>query len=170
MRDAVAALKQSHERRAVTVANDVYALTQNRIIQKGEDSKGSRFPGYSKKQVPKFFFRGRSRNAGAETRVAKAKKTLSYEDFRKINNLQTGHVDLYFTGEMWRGTGVAVVGKQNGRIMVAIQGKTEPAKKKVDWNSARYGESILTPSSREIDMARRAYFAATIKTLKPFFG
>ena len=102
-------LVSSRETVAVQVASNLLAQVENRIIQKGEDSEGVKFPGYSTKQVPKYFFYGKSRNAGADNRVKKSKSpTLSYQGFRQLNNLQTQHVDLYFTGEMWRGTGVAV--------------------------------------------------------------
>lgn len=162
-------LVSSRETVAVQVASNLLAQVENRIIQKGEGSEGVKLPGYSTKQVPKYFFYGKSRNAGADGRVRKSKKTtLSYQDFRQLNNLQTQHVDLYFTGEMWRGTGVTVTKSLFTQTQVTIQGRTKPAKDKIEWNSARYGGSILKPQKDEIEAARRAYQKDRINRIKRF--
>lgn len=172
--NAIAVLKNellvSREKVAVQIAANLLAQVENRIIQKGEDSNGNKFPGYSNTQVPKYYYYGKSRNTGADNRVKKAKtKTLSYEQFRQINGLQTQHVDLYFTGEMWRGTGVKVEKNIFGFTSVSIQGRTKPAQDKIRWNSDRYGESILKPQKDEIEAARRAYQTDRINRIKKAF-
>lgn len=148
----------SRETVAVQIASNLLAQVENRIIQKGEDADGVKFPGYSTTPVPKFFFYGRSRNNGADTRVRKAKtKTLSYKEFRGLNNLQTQHVDLYFTGEMWNHTGVEITKRLFAFTQVSIKGKTKEAQNKIGWNSERYGGYILKPQKDEIEAARKSY-------------
>mgnify|MGYP003394339606 CR=1 FL=1 len=165
IRAAIDDLTRSREPEAVQIASNLYAQIQNRIIQTGKDKDGDRLPGYSTAQVPKYWFHGRSRNTGADARVrASKKKTLSYSEFRSLNSLQTNHVDLYFTGEMWRETGVTVEKRLFRATHVRIQGKTPEAAQKVEWNSARYG-NILEASTAELEAARRAYVQSRIKTI-----
>lgn len=151
-------LETTMDEDAVEVAHNLYAQIQNRIIQTGKDSGGAKLKPYSQKQVPKYFYYGRSRSAGADTRVRSVKKqTISYEEFHRLNNLQTGHTDLYFTGEMWGGTGVQITTRLFFFRSVEISGRTHNARQKIDWNSERYGGSILEPSFSEVEAAKRAY-------------
>lgn len=167
LKDIIERLDGTREERAVMAASDLYARIQNRIIQTGKDSDGGKIPGYSQTQAPKYFYYGRSRNSGADNRVRRSdKKTLSYTEFRQLNSLQVDHVDLFFTGEMWRGTGVEITRRAFRETVVSIKGKTPEAEQKIEWNSARYGESILTPSMQEIDNVNRIYGEATIKALR----
>lgn len=164
---AINTIKTSGERRAFIIASDVYAQVQSRIIQTGKGSDGRKFKGYSTKPLPKYFFTGKSRNAGAEQRVAKAKK-VSYKKFRQLNLLPVDHVSLYFTGAMWRGTGVTLASKAPGRVIVRIEGKTQEAEQKIEWNSLRYGP-ILEPSKKELNAARAAAKGLLIRELKTIF-
>lgn len=160
----------SREKVAVQIASNLLAQVENRIIQKGEDADGQKFPGYSTTQVPKYFFYGRSRNTGSDNRVKKSKaSTLSYKEFRGLNNLQTQHVDLYFTGEMWQYTGVEVSKRLFFLTQVTIKGKTKAAKDRIGWNSDRYGGNILKPQKDEIDAARKAYIIDRRNRILKFF-
>lgn len=170
IRAAINFVAASRESEAVRIASDTLALVESRIIQTGKNSDGNKLPGYSKTQLPKSSFYGKSRNGGAEARVRKAKKTLSYSEFRELNNLQAGHVDLYFTGEMWRGTGVIVEKRLLRSTRVIIGGRTPESSNKIDWNSARYGGSILEPSAKELQQVRQAWRDARIKELRRIFG
>lgn len=162
------ALTSSREADAVRVASDTLALVESRIIETGKGADGSRFPGYSQKKMPAHFYAGKSRSAGAEQRVKKA-GSLSYAEFRQLNNLQTGHVDLYFTGEMWRGTGVIVEKRLLRSTFVRIGGRTPQSAKKIELNSARYGGSILEPSVSEVQEVERAWAAARRARMSRFF-
>ncbi len=162
------ALASSREPEAVRVASDTLALVESRIIETGKDADGGRFPGYSQKKVAASNYAGKSRNAGAAERVKRA-KNLSYAEFRQLNNLQTGHVDLYFTGEMWRGTGVIVEKRLLRSTLVRIGGRTPESARKIDLNSARYGGSILEPSDAELAQVKAAWAAARASRLRLIF-
>lgn len=162
------ALTSSRESDAVRVASDTLALVESRIIETGKDAEGVRLPGYSQKKVAASNYAGKSRSAGAAEKVKRA-KNLSYAQFRQLNNLQTGHVDLYFTGEMWRGTGVIVEKRLIGSTFVRIGGRTPEAARKIDLNSARYGGSILEPSDTELAQVKAAWAAARASRLRTFF-
>lgn len=169
LRNAAQALTASRETAAVRVASDLRALVQSRIIQTGTNADGQKFPAYSRKKAPAYLYVGKSRNAGAEARVKKA-GSLSYAEFRELNNLQTDHVDLYLTGQMWRNTGVVVERRLLRSTLVRIEGRTSDAAQKIDWNSLRYGGSILEPSQQEIQQARKAYFDDRRNLLRRTFG
>ena len=162
------ALTSSREADAVRVASDTLALVESRIIETGKDADGSRFPGYSTRKMPASRFAGKSRNSGAEQRVKKA-GSLSYAEFRQLNNLQIGHVDLYLTGEMWRGTGVIVQKRQFRSTLVRIGGRTPESARKIALNSERYGGSILEPSLLEIQQVNAAWLAARRNRMARFF-
>lgn len=170
LRTAISTVTASRETEAVRIASNTLALVESRIIQTGKDSDGKRLPGYSTTQLPKSSYYNKSRNTGSDNRVRKAKKTLSYMGFRQLNNLQTDHVDLYFTGEMWRGTGVIVEKRLLRSTRVVIGGRTPESSNKIDWNSARYGQSILEPSALELQQVRTAWRDARLKELRRIFG
>lgn len=131
-------LNGTQERRAVEVASDLRAQVQNRIITTGTDADGNNFPAYS----------------------------TQYKKTRKDKGRQTDHVDLFFSGQMWRGTGLEVTKSILYSTTVAIRGKNADAANKIDWNSARYGGSILEPSEAEIAAATRKYGEVTLKAIR----
>lgn len=158
LRRAAKGLRATHQERAIGVASDLHAMIRDRVIQSGTDSDGRKFPAYSTAPVPKFYYFGRSRNNGADQKVRKLKKkTLSYREFRTINGLQVAHVDLFFTGGMWRGTGVRIKNREADLVTVEILGKTEESREKLTWNNLRYKTNILAPSESELAIARRTY-------------
>ena len=167
-RIAIDSLTSSREADAVRVASDTLALVESRIIETGKDADGVKFPAYSTRKMSASRFAGKSRNAGAEARVKKA-KALSYAEFRQLNNLQTGHVDLYLTGEMWRGTGVIVEKRLLRSTLVRIGGRTPESARKIDLNSIHYKGSILEPSPIEIQQVRAAWLLARKNRLSRIF-
>jgi hypothetical protein len=170
IRGIAIAIKQTSEQRAVAVSGDVLAAVQNRILNTGKKSDGSKFPKYSKTQLPKFWFFDRSLNNGSGNRVKRLKKkTISYAEFRKLNNLRTDITDLRFTGEMWKGVKVVVDSRSFGRVSVSLKGTTKPSAQKVEWNSLRYGGSILTPSKDELRLARKVYTISVTSLFKSIF-
>ena len=132
------ALIGTHDKDAVQIASDLYALTQNRIIQKGEDSKGIPFRPYAP--------------LTRKLRTAKGR--------------QIAHVDLFFTGQMWRNSGVQITSRYFGGVKVEVIGKTPDAKRKVDLNSQRYGGNILQPSIAEINTVKAAYLKRRLSRIR----
>lgn len=166
LQKAIDNLNANRERDAVQAASNLYAQIQNRVIQKGETSTGSKFPPYSTRQIPKRFWYGKGRNSTANTRIRNAKGNLSYSDVRRFSNLQTQHRDFYFTGDMWRGTGVRVQGRFLRSTLVSIGGRSFTALQKLKQNSDREGRNILEPSQAEIDAVKRAYAALRLKNIR----
>lgn len=162
-------LRRNKTKTALRIGFDVLALVKKRVQLTGKDSKGKPFPGYSHAVVPKPFFYGRSRSPGAEQRLkAKTSWFVSYKEFRDINDLETDFVDLTFTGQMWKRTGVKLIKSTSALTVVELGGRNEDAQNKINWNSKRYGESILTLSKKEEDMVYDAYRAYILKTFKQF--
>lgn len=135
------ALKGSIDKDAAQIASNLRALVQDRIIRTGTDARGLPFPPYAPLTVK----------------------------LRNAKGRQTGHVDLYFTGEMWRGVGVVKERVLIFGVRYSIEGRTSPVQRKIDLNSERYGGSILEPSLEEIELTRRAWAAARIKLIQSKF-
>lgn len=131
------------------------SLIHNRILNDGIDGAS-----YSTNPLPAYFFTGKSISAGGDARVkAKNKankgKGISYVDFRDANNLQTNHVDLRLSGDMWRDADVTdntqfglkntTIAEFKGSIKYQ-NGKTTA--EIADYNASRYGD-FLTPTKQE---------------------
>lgn len=72
-----------------------------------------------------------------------------YEEFRRIQGLQTEHKDYNYTGDMWRNTGV--LKEKTDSKFVYIGGKTPMAQNLINKNSQRDKEPIIMPSPKEIE-------------------
>lgn len=164
-------LNGSRDRVAFGIASNLYAQMHDRIIRTGKDSDGDRFPGYSTKPLPKFWLYGTGRTPSFDKKVRQEPgKGVSYKRARQLDNLQTEHVDLHRTGEMWQGTGVTIERRLLRSTLIRIEAKTQNAKKKVEWNSERYGGSILENSKTEIEAAKRAWALDRIARIKKGFS
>lgn len=159
----------SRETVAVQIASNLLAQVENRIIQKGEDADGVKFPGYSTTPVPKFWFYGTGRTRTFDDKVKKFPgNTLSYKQARVLDNLQVDRVDFFRTGEMWQHTGVEITKRLFAFTQVSIKGKTKEARDKIGWNSDRYGTYVLKPQKGEVEKERRAYQIDRINRIKKF--
>jgi len=130
------------------------SLIHDRILNEGIEGKS-----YSTNLLPAYFFTGKSISAGGEAKVkAKNKankyKGVSYEEFRTANNLQTNHVDLRLSGDMWRDMDVL---ESTGTLRVTtIAGSKNSITYKdgqktgdvVGYLAERYGD-FLTPTPQE---------------------
>lgn len=138
---------------AVAVAGaDLCADIADRIINRGQNDEGAKFSPYSTKQVPAFWYMGRSLNAAGEAKVkaaAKKKQGVSYKEFREYNNRPTNFKNFSFSQEMWRGFGVKSVEQKGGTYTLVIGGKTKESEEKIGWMSGQEGGSIIAPSAEE---------------------
>lgn len=141
IRATINALKGSVQKDAAQSASNLRALVQDRIIRTGTDARGLPFPPYAPLTVK----------------------------LRSTKGRQTDHVDLYFTGEMWRGVGVVKERVLIFGVRYSIEGRTAPVQRKIDLNSERYGGSILEPSLEEIEMERNARALRRFKVLLEAF-
>lgn len=137
---------------------DLCADIANRVINDGESESGGLFTPYSTKEVPAFWYIGRSRNSAADARVraiARQRGALSYRDFRGLNNLPTSPKNFSFTNEMWRGFGVKKAVYQNGQYILTIGGKTSASADKIAWMAGQEGRSIIAPNDEELNRIAR---------------
>jgi hypothetical protein len=135
------------------IGSDAIAVIKTRIQQRGESADGSRFPGYSTKEVPSFFFEGKGKrklkkDSFGET-ILQQNDFLSYKQWREENGLQTDYVDMTFTGEMMRSLKIIEQGNTPDGYAVKIAGGTEEGDQKFDWNSKRYGDVLRVSKEEE---------------------
>lgn len=151
------AIQREAERKVLEAGADLAALVINRVIQTGKDSNGNQFTPYSNVPVPAFFYFNRSRTGSAESAIrAKAKKreSVSYSDFRRINNLNTNIKNFEFTGAMWRSFRPLSVQVTGGvyRVTIGVSNATEA--QKLEWLSEQEGKSIVKPTADELDLVK----------------
>lgn len=138
------------------------SLIQDRILNEGVE--GER---YSTNPLPAYFFTGKSISAGGEAKVkAKNKankyKGISYTDFRQANNLQTNHVDLRLSGDMWidmdvlesNRSGFKVITEAGSKNSITYQGG-QTTGQVVGYLAERYGD-FLTPTRQEEEILNNA--------------
>lgn len=154
------ALANNMEREALRAGADIAAVVENRVVSTGRNAEGQPFSPYSDKQVPAFWFYGRSRNNSGERKVqaaAKKKQGVSYRQFRQFNGLNTGNKNFEFTGEMWQGFGIKEVRQvRPGVYEVTIGGKNERTRSLLGYHEAREGIDITEPSNQEIRQLQAA--------------
>lgn len=73
-----------------------------------------------------------------------------YEEFRRIQGLQTAYKDYTYNGEMWRNT--KVLKEKTDSKFVYIGGTTPMAQNKINLNSKRDGQPITMPNPEEIEI------------------
>ena len=143
---------------SATITKTGLSFIHDRILNEG-------LPGvkYSTNKLPGFFFTGKSiSDLGKDAVNSVIKKNqksgtpgISYEEFRKANGLQTSHVDLRLTGDMWSDMDV-LEGSGAGFKYITEAGSknsiTYPDGKKtgdiVGYLAERYGD-FLTPTIAE---------------------
>lgn len=138
-----------------TLAQSGLSLIHDRILNEGIQGQS-----YSINLLPAYFFTGKSISAAGEAKVkAKNKankyKGISYTEFREANNLQTTHVDLKVSGDMWRDMAVLENNQSGFKITTVVGSKGSITYKGgqktsdiADYNFKRYGD-FLTPTKEE---------------------
>ena len=164
-----------------SVAKNAYALLRDRIINEGKKGDGSSLGKYSDTELPLFFYKGKSLNAGGDKAIEKAKKErrgLSYEDFREANNRPVDHVTTNFSGQTWKDIGVVKQQVQGGTIITTVGAKNTIARtsgnKTIDTDTIlsglgdRYGD-LLQVSQTEEELLANTYDAELQKLIDKFF-
>ena len=154
IRKAKAELLSNLLPQATITGADAAALVENRIVSKGERADGGKFSPYSTKGVAAFRYFGRSRNAAGERAVrdaAKKKQEVSYQDFRRLNGLNTSVKNFQFTGEMWQGFGVVDIRVVSpGIAEVTIGGTNARTAFLLKAHAEREGASLTGNSKSEL--------------------
>lgn len=141
---------------ATSVSLTGKALAERTIKDKGFGAT------YSLQEVPVWFFSGKELNASGkayiETKQGKGKKKKkkleniteadlydgmgTWKEFREAQGLQTGHVDLTFSGKMWAGM-FPREAYQNGNLFIAPLGhNNKEGQNEMNWNRDRYGDFV----------------------------
>lgn len=97
------------------------ALIQERIQELGEDSNEVSLNPYSE----------------------------SYKKIRQKRGFEVGHVNLTFTGQMWRGTRIISEGATSNGYEVIIGGSDPDSKNKLGFNSEHYGDVLRLAKKEE---------------------
>lgn len=139
-------LKRQLPNKSTEIGLDAVDMITSRIIETGKNAQGSdlRYKGkvYSDTEVPAFFFKNKSRTGSAEAMVQSFiddGETLSYEEFRQINNLPTDHVTLSFTSRMWNAFTVIEVIDQTGAVKIKLGTRQTEEAEKLQYQVDRYG-------------------------------
>ena len=164
-----------------SIAKNAYALIRDRIINEGKKGDGSSLGKYSDTELPLFFYKGKSLNAGGEKAIEKAKKErrgLSYEDFREANNRPTDHKTFNFSGQMWRDIDVIKQQVQGGVIITTVGAKNTIARtsgnKTIDTDTIMEGlrdqsGDFLAVSQSEEDLLAITYDTELQKLIDKHF-
>lgn len=107
----------------LSLTTDAKALIQQRVQEKGLNANNTKTPDYSP----------------------------AYANRRKKKGLQTGYMDLTFTGEMFRSIGVTDKKTEGEKTIITLAGRDEFTQNKIDWNSEKQFE-VLKLSKEEEDI------------------
>lgn len=124
---------------AEIIATTAKAVAERTIKDKGFNEV------YSSVKVPAWFLSGKELNAGGKQFIEhkmQMKEDTNWKELRDAQGLQTGHVDLSYSNEMWSGM-FPQEASQHGDKYIARLGHTNDAgQKKMNWNRDRYGDFI----------------------------
>jgi|SRR6188768_1024523 len=139
MKDVKAALEQSLPDIATSVAITAKALAERTIKDKGFGAQ------YSHTEVPAFWFLGQENTqvgrSFLETAI-KEGKGVAWRDLRNAEGMQTEHVDLTFTGEMFAGMFPGDVVKEGDKYTAPLGHTNKAGQDKMNYNRDRYGDFI----------------------------
>lgn len=105
---------------------------------------------YSGKTIPAFLLQGKELNQGGSSFLAKRIKAknpqnrvTNWAEFRAAQGLQTDHVDLTYSGEMWRGLLPQPYKFDGDIVSSALAHNNKDGQDKLNWNRKRYGNFIM---------------------------
>lgn len=157
------------------IALDAFAIVVNRIHQDG-------LPGrqYSANELPTYYFEGKELNAGGRALLNRKDKKamrkgirylggkvrkndsvdresdgISYRDWRIANGLQVAHVDLSFTGNMFRSMKLIKVAKMGDDYIVSMYSDNPETNTKLKANARRYGLFLALTNNEKRQLANR---------------
>ncbi len=137
---------------------DMVAQIVNRVIETGQSADGSKFSPYSKKEVPAFWYLGKSLNQTGESRVkakAKKKEGVSYSDFRSFNGRPVNFKNFSFSQSMWRGVNTKGVQHSGGIYELTFGGTNKDSSDKLGFMASQEGRSIIQPNAQELERLKR---------------
>ena len=147
------------------IASNTYALIRRRIQLEAQDSEGNKFGDYSEAVVPRWMLTSKIKNAGAIKAINSGPWFQSYKDLRQAMGLRTDAINFSFNGNLFKQSGVTRVKSEGSKTEVDIGGKTEYAKSILAFQSGSYG-NLLTPSTKEKNMVKTAYYNRILNIFK----
>lgn len=105
---------------------------------------------YSAGVVPAFWLEGKELNTRGTSFLAKVMKSkepsdrvANWSQLRAAQGLQTDHVDLTYSGEMWRGL-LPQPYRVDGTLYVSdLAHNNKAGQDKLNWNRQRYGNFVM---------------------------
>lgn len=104
---------------------------------------------YSDGVVPAFWLEGKELNAAGSSFIAKKmeekegkNRVTNWKELRNAQGLQTNHVDLTYSGEMWRGLLPQPYREEGGRFISVLAHNNQDGQDKLNWNRKRYDDFI----------------------------
>lgn len=174
VKQLVVAANTEHIEINARLSQSALSLIKARIINEGKDHNGKSFGKYSTNKLPFFFFQDKGLGKGADDKLAAEKKRqsklpkkdqgLSYEGWRKINGLQTGHVDMSFTKETLNDIGL-IETRGDKKIITIVASRNSILKDKkrgtktgdvTEYLGERYG-NFLQVSDEENELLKKAF-------------
>lgn len=151
----------------VRLAESALSLVKNRIFEEGKDSSGNSFGSYSDNPIPISFLKGNAINKSAETKLDQLKKkkikSISYKEWRSFNGLQTNHIDLKFSGDMWRDIDIVGTDDSNGKIITTVTAKNSIKRKSgkdiletediMGFNALRFGDFLQLSEDEQKELS-----------------
>ena len=164
---AAEAINAQRENESILIGRETVALIRNRVQNDKLNAEGQPFGQYSRALVPQWFFYNKALSLGADRRLKTGDWFVSYEDWRDMNNLNTGDINFTFSGDMWRNTGVTSVKSTNNSTTVTIGGQTTRAQNIQEWQEPRYG-NILEANEEEKQLIYDAHAERINKILNTY--
>lgn len=173
LKDVRDALPEALASTATSMSLTGKALAERTIKDKGFGES------YSTTSMPAYFFKGFKGKNGTtylpqylnkrglayiesiEKRQAQENKKnktsfrakISWAELRKAQGLQTGHVDLTYSGKMWAGMFPQEVIVEGYKYIAPLGATNKEAQDKMNWNFEQYGDFIgATLTSDNLDM------------------
>ena len=160
-------LNAQREDNTILIADEVMKQVRTRVLDKKVDADGSAFGQYSQALLPQWFFYGKSIVDGAEDELRAGPWFVSYAKFRELNNRDSGDINFYFTGDLWRNTGVVQVQNDADVTTVTIGGQDARSQDILAWQEPRYG-NIIEASEEEREFAQEAHRERIFGTINRF--
>lgn len=105
---------------------------------------------YSSGVVPAYLFEGKELNKrgsawlqGVMESKEPSDHLINWAQFRQAQGLQTDHVDLTYSGEMWRGLLPQPYKVDDGTYYSDLLHNNKEGQNKLNWNRKRYGNFIM---------------------------
>jgi len=145
-------LNEGRQESALIFASDMIANVNDRLLNKGENSEGVKFPLYSETQLGEFISTANIYNSNKPSAIKKRKKDTSYKATRILAGLPVDKRTHSFTGAMLQSIRPVVVENNTERTIVEIKSSNPELQKILNYNSNRMKTNLMEPSKEEIEL------------------